>query len=45
MQRRRFAREFKLEAVRMVRERAVAVAQAARARFFTSMIRDMIANG
>lgn len=30
MQRRKFAREFKLEAVRMVRERGVAVAQAAR---------------
>jgi transposase len=30
MQRRKFAREFKLEAVRMVRERGVAVTQAAR---------------
>lgn len=30
MQRRKFAREFKLEAVRMVRDRGVAVAQAAR---------------
>ena len=30
MQRRKFAREFKLEAVRLVRERGVAVAQAAR---------------
>lgn len=30
MQRRKFAREFKLEAVKMVRERGVAVAQAAR---------------
>ncbi|KTR81893.1 transposase [Novosphingobium barchaimii] len=30
MQRRKFAREFKLEAVRMVRERGVAVAHAAR---------------
>ena len=30
MQRRKFAREFKLEAVRMVRERGVSVAQAAR---------------
>ena len=30
MQRRKFSREFKLEAVRLVRERGVAVAQAAR---------------
>ena len=30
MQRRRFSREFKLEAVRLVKERGVAVAQAAR---------------
>jgi transposase len=30
MQRRRFGREFKLEAVKLVRERGVAVAQAAR---------------
>jgi len=30
MQRRKFAREFKLEAVRLVRERGVSVAQAAR---------------
>ncbi len=30
MQRRKFAREFKLEAVRLVRERGVAVARAAR---------------
>jgi len=30
MHRRKFAREFKLEAVRMVRDRGVAVAQAAR---------------
>lgn len=30
MQRRKFAREFKLEGVRMVRDRGVAVAQAAR---------------
>lgn len=30
MQRRKFTREFKLEAVRLVRERRVAVAQAAR---------------
>lgn len=30
MQRRKFTREFKLEAVRMVRDRGVAVAQAAR---------------
>lgn len=30
MQRREFAREFKLEAVRIVRERGVAIAQAAR---------------
>jgi transposase-like protein len=30
MQRRQFAREFKLEAVRLLRERGVAVAQAAR---------------
>ncbi len=30
MQRRRFSREFKLEAVRLVRDRGVAVAQAAR---------------
>ena len=30
MQRRKFAREFQVEAVRMVRERGVAVAQAAR---------------
>ena len=30
MQRRKFIREFKLEAVRLVRERGVAVAQAAR---------------
>ena len=30
MQRRKFAREFKLEAVRLVRERRVSVAQAAR---------------
>ena len=30
MQRRKFSREFKLEAVRLVRERGIAVAQAAR---------------
>jgi len=30
MQRRKFSREFKLEAVRLVRDRGVAVAQAAR---------------
>lgn len=30
MQRRKFSREFKLEAVKLVRERGVAVAQAAR---------------
>ena len=30
MQRRKFSREFKLEAVRLVKERGVAVAQAAR---------------
>ena len=30
MQRRRFSREFKLEAVRLVRERGVSVAQAVR---------------
>lgn len=30
MQRRRFSREFKIEAVRLVRERGVSVAQAAR---------------
>lgn len=30
MQRRKFAREFKLEAVRLVRERGVTIAQAAR---------------
>lgn len=30
MQRRKFSREFKLEAVRLVRERGVSVAQAAR---------------
>ena len=30
MQRRKFSREFKLEAVRLVRERGVAVAQTAR---------------
>ena len=30
MQRRRFSREFKLEAVRMVRERGVTIAQASR---------------
>jgi len=30
MQRRQFSREFKLEAVRLVRERGVSVAQAAR---------------
>ena len=30
MQRRKFSREFKLEAVRLVRERSVSVAQAAR---------------
>ena len=30
MQRRKFSREFKLEAVRMVRERGVTIAQASR---------------
>jgi transposase len=30
MQRRKFSREYKLEAVRLVRERSVSVAQAAR---------------
>lgn len=30
MQRRRFGREFKVEAVRLIRERGVSVAQAAR---------------
>ncbi|MGU3590792.1 transposase, partial [Methylobacterium brachiatum] len=30
MQRRKFGREFKIEAVRLVRERGVSVAQAAR---------------
>lgn len=32
MERRKFSREFKLEAVKLVRERGVAVAQAARDR-------------
>jgi hypothetical protein len=32
MQRRKFSREFKIEAVRMVRERSVSVAQASRHR-------------
>lgn len=37
MQRRKFSREFKLEAVRLVKDRGVAVAQAARDLDYTRM--------
>ena len=42
MQRRKFSREFKLEAVRLVRERGVSVAQAPGISMFT---RTCCANG